>query len=72
MNLKLSVEGLENKSIDSAGSTLTTLTSTNLKDENSFKEPKKVMFLSKFLMHNFEPSTFNELMLSSSQIRHDK
>ncbi|KAG6410580.1 hypothetical protein SASPL_128642 [Salvia splendens] len=42
VNLKLSVEGLDNKSIEPAGSTLTTLTSTNVKDENSFKEPKKV------------------------------
>ncbi|XP_047943668.1 alpha-L-arabinofuranosidase 1-like [Salvia hispanica] len=42
VNLKLSVEGLDNRSIESAGSTLTTLTSTNVKDENSFKEPKKV------------------------------
>ncbi|KAG6413084.1 hypothetical protein SASPL_125784 [Salvia splendens] len=38
VNLKLSVEGLDNKSIQSAGSTLTTLTSTNVNDKNSFKK----------------------------------
>ncbi|XP_057767395.1 alpha-L-arabinofuranosidase 1-like [Salvia miltiorrhiza] len=42
VNLDLSVEGLDINSIEAAGSTLTTLTSTNVKDENSFNEPKKV------------------------------
>lgn len=42
VNLKLSVEGLDKKSIEAAGCKLTTLTSNNLKDENSFNDPKKV------------------------------
>lgn len=45
MNLKLSVEGVDKKSIEARGSILTTLTSSNVKDENSFNEPKKVCFI---------------------------
>ncbi|XWS58857.1 hypothetical protein CRYUN_Cryun08bG0070600 [Craigia yunnanensis] len=42
MNLKVSVSGLDPTSVKLSGSTKTILTSTNLMDENSFKEPKKV------------------------------
>ena len=42
MNLKVSVSGLDPSSVKLSGSTMTILTSTNLMDENSFKEPKKV------------------------------
>ncbi|KAH6794521.1 alpha-L-arabinofuranosidase 1 [Perilla frutescens var. hirtella] len=42
VNLQLSIEGLDNKSIEAAGSTLATLTSSNVKDENSFNNPKKI------------------------------
>lgn len=42
VNLKISVDGLEPNSVGLFGSTQTTLTSTNLMDENSFKDPKKV------------------------------
>lgn len=45
VNLKLSVEGLDKKSIEVAGCKLTTLTSNDLKDENSFNNPKKVSFI---------------------------
>lgn len=42
VNLKISIEGLDNKSIEASGSTLATLTSNNVKDENSFNNPKKI------------------------------
>ncbi|XP_040999512.1 alpha-L-arabinofuranosidase 1-like [Juglans microcarpa x Juglans regia] len=43
VNLKISVDGLEpNSTIQLSGSTKTVLTSGNLMDENSFKEPNKV------------------------------
>ncbi|RWR74831.1 Alpha-L-arabinofuranosidase 1 [Cinnamomum micranthum f. kanehirae] len=42
INLKISVVGLGSKQVRSVGSTKTILTSSNLKDENSFKEPNKV------------------------------
>ncbi|KAG7964214.1 hypothetical protein I3843_09G158800 [Carya illinoinensis] len=42
VNLKISVDGLEPNSIQLSGSNKTELTSGNLMDENSFKEPKKV------------------------------
>ncbi|RWR74828.1 alpha-L-arabinofuranosidase 1-like protein isoform X1 [Cinnamomum micranthum f. kanehirae] len=42
INLKISVVGLGSKQVRSVGSTKTILTSSNLKDENSYKEPKKV------------------------------
>ncbi|PIN21121.1 Non-reducing end alpha-L-arabinofuranosidase [Handroanthus impetiginosus] len=42
ISLKVLIDGLDGKSIDASGSTITTLTSTNVKDENSFNEPKKV------------------------------
>ncbi|KAJ8646447.1 hypothetical protein MRB53_008195 [Persea americana] len=42
MNLKISVVGLGSKHVRSVGSTKTILTSSNLMDENSFKEPNKV------------------------------
>ncbi|KAH9738663.1 alpha-L-arabinofuranosidase 1 [Citrus sinensis] len=43
VNLKVSVDGLGPNSIKLSGSTKTQLTSTNLKDENSFMEPNKVV-----------------------------
>ena len=42
VNLKIVVDGLEPNSINLSKSTKTVLTSTNLMDENSFNEPKKV------------------------------
>ncbi|KAG1365528.1 putative Alpha-L-arabinofuranosidase 1 [Cocos nucifera] len=42
VNLNISVTGLQN-AVSSVGSTKTILTSTNLKDENSFTEPKKII-----------------------------
>ncbi|KAG8367779.1 hypothetical protein BUALT_Bualt16G0108200 [Buddleja alternifolia] len=42
VTLKVSVDGLDGDSIEAAGSTMTTLTSSNVMDENSFNEPKKV------------------------------
>ncbi|ONH94531.1 hypothetical protein PRUPE_7G021200 [Prunus persica] len=42
VNLKIVVDGLEPNSINLSESTKTVLTSTNLMDENSFNEPKKV------------------------------
>ncbi|GAY33442.1 hypothetical protein CUMW_007250 [Citrus unshiu] len=41
VNLKVSVDGLGPNSIKLSGSTKTQLTSSNLKDENSFTEPNK-------------------------------
>ncbi|KAI5317002.1 hypothetical protein L3X38_036709 [Prunus dulcis] len=43
VNLKIVVDGLEPNSINLSESTKTVLTSTNLMDENSFNEPKKVI-----------------------------
>ncbi|KAI5316984.1 hypothetical protein L3X38_036691 [Prunus dulcis] len=43
VNLKIVVDGLEPNSINLSKSTKTVLTSTNLMDENSFNEPKKVI-----------------------------
>nr|ABF22680.3 alpha-L-arabinofuranosidase [Prunus persica] len=43
VNLKIAVDGLEPNSINLSESTKTVLTSTNLMDENSFNEPKKVI-----------------------------
>ncbi|XP_073014704.1 alpha-L-arabinofuranosidase 1-like [Primulina eburnea] len=40
--LKISVNGVGKNSFESKGSQMTILTSTNVKDENSFSEPKKV------------------------------
>ncbi|KAK6127175.1 hypothetical protein DH2020_039086 [Rehmannia glutinosa] len=42
VNLKVSFNGLEQNSIEAEGSTMTTMTSNNVMDENSFSEPKKV------------------------------
>nr|XP_023909238.1 alpha-L-arabinofuranosidase 1 [Quercus suber]POF14686.1 alpha-l-arabinofuranosidase 1 [Quercus suber] len=42
VNLTISVGGLDPNSIQLSGSTKTVLTSGNLKDENSFNQPKKV------------------------------
>ncbi|KAJ0961544.1 hypothetical protein J5N97_001717 [Dioscorea zingiberensis] len=42
VNLKITVAGLQN-AVNSFGSTITVLTSKNLMDENSFKEPNKVV-----------------------------
>lgn len=55
MNLKVSIEGLDKKSIDAAGSTLTTLTSGKVRDENSFNEPNKVISLD-FMKADFRSS----------------
>nr|AFK33705.1 unknown [Medicago truncatula] len=43
VNLKISFNGLDPNSLQSSGSTKTVLTSTNLMDENSFSQPKKVI-----------------------------
>ncbi|XP_057461130.1 alpha-L-arabinofuranosidase 1-like isoform X2 [Actinidia eriantha] len=43
VNLKVSIDGVEPNSFQSYGSTKKVLTSSNLMDENSFKEPKKVV-----------------------------
>ncbi|XP_021297362.1 alpha-L-arabinofuranosidase 1 isoform X1 [Herrania umbratica] len=43
VNLEISVSGLDPSSVKLSGTTMTVLTSTNLTDENSFKEPKKVV-----------------------------
>ncbi|KAL0316706.1 UNVERIFIED_CONTAM: Alpha-L-arabinofuranosidase 1 [Sesamum radiatum] len=42
VSLKVSVDGLDKNSIEAAGSTITTLMSSNAMAENSFSEPKKV------------------------------
>ncbi|XP_022766566.1 alpha-L-arabinofuranosidase 1 isoform X2 [Durio zibethinus] len=42
VNLKISFSGLDPNYVKLSGSTMTILTSTNLMDENSFKEQKKV------------------------------
>lgn len=49
INLKISVVGLGSKQVRSVGSTKTILTSSNLKDENSYKEPNKVHHHSLFI-----------------------
>ncbi|XP_068663532.1 alpha-L-arabinofuranosidase 1-like [Aristolochia californica] len=43
VTLNISLSGLDPNSISSTGSKMIVLTSTNLMDENSFKEPKKVV-----------------------------
>ncbi|KDP35692.1 hypothetical protein JCGZ_10878 [Jatropha curcas] len=43
VSLRISVDGLGLNSIQQSGSTMTVLTSANPMDENSFKEPKKVV-----------------------------
>ncbi|CAA0832883.1 Alpha-L-arabinofuranosidase 1 [Striga hermonthica] len=43
VRLSVSVQGLDNNLIDSKGSTITTLTSSNVMDENSFNQPQKVV-----------------------------
>ncbi|GFY82741.1 alpha-L-arabinofuranosidase 2 [Actinidia rufa] len=43
VNLKVSIDGVEPNSFQSYGSTKKVLTSSNLMDENSFKEPNKVV-----------------------------
>ena len=47
MNLSVSVNGLQN-SINSETSQKTVLTSSNVKDENSFSDPDKVMHFPQF------------------------
>ncbi|KAI3446535.1 hypothetical protein Pfo_003200 [Paulownia fortunei] len=42
VSLNVSADGLDQNSIEAAGSTTTTLTSNNVMDENSFIEPKRV------------------------------
>lgn len=48
-SLKISVDGLGLNSIQQSESTMTVLTSANLMDENSFKEPNKVVPTQKLL-----------------------
>ncbi|KAK6942092.1 Alpha-L-arabinofuranosidase, C-terminal [Dillenia turbinata] len=43
VNMTISINGLQKNTIKLFGSTKTVLTSTNLMDENSFREPKKVV-----------------------------
>ncbi|KAL5707693.1 non-reducing end alpha-L-arabinofuranosidase [Ranunculus cassubicifolius] len=43
VNLKINLNGTGPNSIESSGSTKSTLTSSNVKDENSFTEPNKVV-----------------------------
>lgn len=43
VNLKIAVDGLDPNSVKLSGSTKTVLTSGNVMDENSFKEPEKVL-----------------------------
>lgn len=43
VNLTISISGLDQNSIQKSGSSKTVLTSANLKDENSFSEPNKVV-----------------------------
>ena len=42
VTLKISISGLDQNTLESSGAIKTTLTSTNVMDENSFKEPNKV------------------------------
>lgn len=42
VSLKISVDGLQTNSLQLSGATKTVLTSSNVMDENSFKEPTKV------------------------------
>ncbi|KAE8697752.1 Alpha-L-arabinofuranosidase 1 [Hibiscus syriacus] len=51
VNLQISVGGLDPNSVKLSGSTMTILTSANLMDENSFKEPKKVAPVQIWLEH---------------------
>lgn len=46
VTLKISIDGVEQNSIESLGSIKTVLTSCNVMDENSFGLPKKVIELS--------------------------
>ncbi|KAM0953955.1 putative non-reducing end alpha-L-arabinofuranosidase [Dioscorea sansibarensis] len=50
VNLKITVSGLQNV-VNSSASTTTVLTSKNLMDENSFKEPNKVVPLQSMLQN---------------------
>lgn len=43
---KMSLDGLDPNSIKLSGVTMTVLTSSNVMDENSFKEPNKVYIFS--------------------------
>lgn len=52
VSLKISITGLEQNSIQALGSTKTVLTSGNVMDENSFKEPKKVIAEIHFMTDN--------------------
>ncbi|KAG9145658.1 hypothetical protein Leryth_018713 [Lithospermum erythrorhizon] len=49
VTLKISIQGLTLNSIKSSGSTSTVLTSANVKDENSFTDPMKVVPLKSLL-----------------------
>ncbi|KAL3629834.1 aspartate-semialdehyde dehydrogenase-like protein [Castilleja foliolosa] len=42
VSLQVSIQGLDKNSVEAKGSTITTLTSTNVMDENSFNQPNKV------------------------------
>ncbi|XP_057971979.1 alpha-L-arabinofuranosidase 1-like [Malania oleifera] len=78
VNLSISVGGLALNSIQSNGSTKTVLTSTSLMDENSFKEPNKVVPEQKSLdnaakymnaeLHPHSLTSF-DLLLESNNIR---
>lgn len=42
MNLKVSIDGLDSNTVHLLGSSKTVMTSSNVKDENSFAQPNKV------------------------------
>lgn len=52
VNLKISIDGLELNSKPTFGSTKIVLTSTNLMDENSFSEPKKVSLTDPWFLYH--------------------
>ncbi|KAJ1433983.1 Glycosyl hydrolase, all-beta, partial [Sesbania bispinosa] len=51
VNLKISFDGLDPNTFQSSGSTKTLLTSTNVMDENSFSQPKKVVPIQSLLQN---------------------
>ncbi|XP_027353356.1 alpha-L-arabinofuranosidase 1-like isoform X1 [Abrus precatorius] len=51
VNLKISFDGLEPNSLQLSGSTKTVLTSSNVMDENSFSQPKKVVPIQSLLQN---------------------
>lgn len=46
VDLSVSISGLDQNTIQPSGSFKTVLTSSNVMDENSFSEPKKVLAIS--------------------------